>query len=414
MPSVSVIIPALDEEQSIGAVLDAIPRHLAREIVVVDGGSHDATVAVARARGARVVNEPLRGYGRACVKGVSEANGDVLVFLDADGSSDPRDIEALVAPILKGDLDLVLGSRLHPYGDRSIDRGAMPLQQRLGNKLGAFLIRILYRLPLTDLGPYRAVRRRALLALPLQNLTYGWPTEMIVRAANAGWRIVVVPVSSRSRTGGRSKISGTIRGASLAAAHIIGVILRSAPLGRRTAVAAPPEDGWNPPASVVVIMARQPMPGRTKTRLCPPLSAAQAAGLYECMLKDTIGVVSGVRGTAVAIAVTPATAVSEMEGLVPRGELLYGARRSARVTENLRVLAAFFAPLVSIPFDDVCAEQYGALRASLVAAGHPIGPNDLLIAATSLAYDLTLVTHNLREFSRIPALKIEDWEEAAP
>ena len=99
---------------------------------------------------------------------------------------------------------------------------------------------------------------------------------------------------------------------------------------------------------------------------------------------------------------------------VTRAELLYGARRSARVAENLRVLAAFFAPLVSLPFDDACAEAYGAIRASLAAAGRPIGPNDLLIAATALAHDLTLVTHNVREFSRIPALKIEDWEDAAP
>jgi len=99
---------------------------------------------------------------------------------------------------------------------------------------------------------------------------------------------------------------------------------------------------------------------------------------------------------------------------VTRAELLYGARRSARVAENLRLLVAFFAPLVSVPFDDACAEQYGALRASLAGAGRPIGPNDLLIAATALAYDLTLVTHNLREFARIPALKIEDWEEPGP
>ena len=99
---------------------------------------------------------------------------------------------------------------------------------------------------------------------------------------------------------------------------------------------------------------------------------------------------------------------------VTRAELLYGARHSARVAENLRVLTAFFAPLVSVPFDDACAEEYGGIRASLAAAGRPIGPNDMLIAATALAHDLTLVTHNLREFSRIPALKIEDWEEATP
>jgi tRNA(fMet)-specific endonuclease VapC len=99
---------------------------------------------------------------------------------------------------------------------------------------------------------------------------------------------------------------------------------------------------------------------------------------------------------------------------VTRAELLYGARRSARVAENLRLLAGFVAPLVSLPFDDACAEQYGALRATLAAAGQPIGPNDLLIAATALAHDLTLVTHNLREFSRVAGLKLEDWERTAP
>ena len=130
-------------------------------------------------------------------------------------------------------------------------------------------------------------------------------------------------------------------------------------------------------------------------------------------LLDTNGCIRVLNGSsAPLIARLRSHAPSEIRvSSVTRAELLYGARRSARVTENLRLLASFFAPLVSLPFDDACAEEYGALRATLSAAGRPIGPNDLLIAATALAHDLTLVTHNLREFSRITGLKIEDWEE---
>ena len=224
MPSVTAVIPALDEERSIGPVLDAIPKDIVQEVIVVDGGSRDGTAAVAAARGARVVWERRRGYGRACALGAAEARGEVIVFMDADGAADPREIAELLAPIAQGGADLVLGSRLAG----SVAAGAMPWHQRLGNRLSAFLIRLLYGLALTDLGPFRAVRRVLLAKMPLEDLTYGWPTEMIVKAVRAGWRIAEVPVSCNPRTGGRSKISGTVGGTALATFHILRTIARHA------------------------------------------------------------------------------------------------------------------------------------------------------------------------------------------
>jgi len=218
--SVAVIIPALNEEESIGQVLAAIPTDVIDEIIVVDGGSRDDTVAIAQAGGARVVHEPQRGYGRACATGAAAAQGDVVLFLDADGADDPAQIPDLLAPILGGQADMVLGSRL--AGE--IAPGAMPWHQRFGNWLAARLIRHLYGLPLTDLSPFRAVRRELLLRLEMKEMTYGWPTEMIVKAARRGWRVVEMPVRYRPRLGGRSKISGTVRGTALATYYILWTI----------------------------------------------------------------------------------------------------------------------------------------------------------------------------------------------
>lgn len=227
--SVSVIIPALDEEESIGRVLAAIPRDEVEEIIVVDGGSTDDTAAIAQAAGARVIYEPRRGYGQACAAGVVAANGGIVFFLDADGADDPGQIPDLLAPILDGAADLVLGSRLA----EELAPDAMPWHQRFGNRLAARLIRWLYGLPLTDLSPFRAIRRESLLALGMKEMTHGWPTEMIVKAARGGWRIVEVPVHYHPRSGGRSKISGTVRGTVLAAYHILRLILLYArPIGR--------------------------------------------------------------------------------------------------------------------------------------------------------------------------------------
>jgi glycosyltransferase involved in cell wall biosynthesis len=223
--SVAVVLPTLNEEASIGAVLAAIPPGTVDQVIVVDAESSDATVAIAEAAGARVVSEPRRGYGRACATGIAAATeADVVLFLDADGADDPAHIPDLLVPILSGQAEMVLGSRL--AGD--LDPAAMPRHQRFGNWLSAWLIRRLYRLPLSDLAPFRAVDRRRLLQLGMEDMTYGWPTEMIVKAARAGWRVVEVPVRYRPRIGGRSKISGTLRGTVLATYHILVTIFRYA------------------------------------------------------------------------------------------------------------------------------------------------------------------------------------------
>jgi glycosyltransferase involved in cell wall biosynthesis len=232
----TVIIPTLNEAETLGGVLaalaacmqaasaDAIPRSLAAEILVVDGCSTDGTPTIAEAGGARLISEPRRGYGRACAAGVCAAQGEIVVFLDADGADDPRQLPELVAPLISGQAEMALGSRLAGQ----VEVGAMPWHQKAGNRLCARLIHRLYGLPITDLSPFRAVLRAELLKLDLQELTYGWPTEMIVKAARCGWRIREVPVDYHRRRDGQSKISGTWRGSLLATYHILNTILRYA------------------------------------------------------------------------------------------------------------------------------------------------------------------------------------------
>jgi glycosyltransferase involved in cell wall biosynthesis len=224
MPFTSVIIPALNEAESILQVLEALPRQLLAEILVVDGGSTDGTPELVVSFGARLIQEPQRGYGRACAAGLAAAQGEIVVFLDADGADDPSVLPRLVQPIQEGKAELVLGSRLAG----GITPGAMPWHQRFGNMLAAWSIHQLYGLALTDLSPFRAVDRQALLDLGMRDMTYGWPTEMIARAARFGWRIHEIPVPYRPRLGGRSKISGTLRGTVFAAHHIFAAILRYA------------------------------------------------------------------------------------------------------------------------------------------------------------------------------------------
>jgi len=219
---ISVIIPALNEAESIGQVLSEIPRDFATEILVVDGGSKDDTVAIAETAGATVIRETRPGYGRACDTGVAEASGEWVVFLDADGADDPAYLPHLVTPFETGDTDLVLGSRL--LG--GVDQGAMPWHQYFGNWLSAMLIRRLYRLEITDLSPFRAVNRQKVRSLQMQEMTYGWPTEMIVKAARSGWRIREIPVVYRARRGGKSKISGTLKGTVLATYFILQMIFK--------------------------------------------------------------------------------------------------------------------------------------------------------------------------------------------
>jgi glycosyltransferase involved in cell wall biosynthesis len=224
MMAVSVIIPAWNEAESIAAVLAEISPELVTEVLVVDGGSNDGTPHIAAQSGARVLYESRRGYGRACATGADAAIGDILVFLDADGADDPRHLPDLLAPIQAYTADMVLGSRLAGR----IQPGAMPWHQRSGNWLSAVLIQQLYGLRLTDLSPFRAVRKSKLSELNMQEMTYGWPTEMIVKAARRRWRLTEVPVDYRPRLGGQSKISGTVKGTILATYFIMKVIARYA------------------------------------------------------------------------------------------------------------------------------------------------------------------------------------------
>lgn len=221
---ITAILPALNEAGNLGRVLDEFPAGLVHEVIVVDGGSTDGTPDIAHEHGARVIVEPRRGYGRACARGVAVASGDVLVFLDADGADMPADMPALLAPIRADAADMVLGSRLR----LPLPPGAMPFHQRFGNWLAGALIRRLYRQPVTDLAPYRAVRADMLAALDMREMTYGWPTEMIVKALRRGYRVQEVPVGYRPRFSGHSKISGTLKGTVLAAYYILGTTFRYA------------------------------------------------------------------------------------------------------------------------------------------------------------------------------------------
>ena len=221
--NITVIIPALNEAGNIRQLVTEVRATVPLEVLVVDNGSTDATAAEARAAGATVVGEMRRGYGYACAAGVAAASGaDVLIFLDGDYSFSPSELPALLQPIESDQADLVLGSRWLGH----IEPGAMPPQQRFGNWLTARLMNRLYGLAITDLGPYRAIRRVLIDQLDLREMTYGWPSEMLVKAARRQARIVEVPVHYRSRRAGRSKVSGTLRGTLRAGWSILSVTLR--------------------------------------------------------------------------------------------------------------------------------------------------------------------------------------------
>lgn len=220
---VGVVIPAYNEAESLPRVLADIPRELVDEIIVVDNASTDGTAAAARSGGARVVRQILRGYGHACAAGVAALGPvDVVVQLDADYSDDPRELPLLLAPLRDDAADLVIGSR--ELGE--LTPGALAPHQRFGNWLTARIMRALYGVRVTDLGPFRAIRRPALERLALAERTYGWSVEMMVKAARAGYRIREVPVRYRPRYAGQSKVSGSLRGSLKAGAVIIGTSLR--------------------------------------------------------------------------------------------------------------------------------------------------------------------------------------------
>jgi glycosyltransferase involved in cell wall biosynthesis len=219
---VSVVIPTRNEAGAIGRVLADIPPGIVREVIVVDSDSSDETPFIAASMGARVIPESRHGYGRACLTGLANADAaDVVVFLDGDYSDRPAELPLLLEPILQRRADITIGSRL--AGRNSL--GAMPWHARFGNWLAAALIRNLYGVKITDLGPFRAVRTEVLEAVALEETSYGWAVELILKGAIGGFRIAEVPVSYHPRIG-KSKISGTVRGTIGAAWFILSRIAR--------------------------------------------------------------------------------------------------------------------------------------------------------------------------------------------
>ncbi|MDB4966792.1 MAG: hypothetical protein JWN44_2481 [Myxococcales bacterium] len=226
---VDAIIPALDEEAALPGVLAELRATVVRNVIVVDNGSTDRTREVALAAGALVVDEPHRGYGAACLRGIEAACAlepppDVLVFLDGDGADDPSELSRLLEPLRQGRADFVIGSRVLP-GAR-VERFALTPQARAGNLLAVSMIRVLYGARQTDLGPFRAIRLDALLRLEMCDRDFGWTAEMQVKAIRERLRIAEVPASWRRRRGGKSKISGTVRGVLGAGLKIITTIVK--------------------------------------------------------------------------------------------------------------------------------------------------------------------------------------------
>ncbi len=220
---IGVVIPALNEERAIARVIADIPSWVDR-IVVVDNGSHDRTGEVAREAGAEVAVEGERGYGAACQKGIDALpTADVIVFLDGDYSDHPDEMARLVDPIVSGEADFVIGSRVRG----TLQPGALTPQQRLGNWLACRLMRLIWGIRYTDLGPFRAIRSDALQRLEMADRNYGWTVEMQIKAAELGLATLEVPVNYRPRIG-VSKVSGTVKGTVLAGAKILSTIARFA------------------------------------------------------------------------------------------------------------------------------------------------------------------------------------------
>ena len=224
--NIAVIMPALNEEAAIGGVLAAIPREDVGQILVADNGSRDATAEVARRHGAQVILAPRRGYGYACLAALAHLDPqiDTIVFLDSDGSDYPEELPQLLAPLRQNRADLVIGSRL--LGVRQ--PGALPLHQHFGNWLASRVIGLLYAAQVTDLGPFRAIRRDLLERLDMRPAAYRWTTEMLVKSLRQGARVCEVPAAYRPRLG-TSKISGTLRGSVLAGWAILTTALYYAP-----------------------------------------------------------------------------------------------------------------------------------------------------------------------------------------
>lgn len=230
-PKIDVLIPAWNEEASIPLVISDIPKEWVRQVIVCNNGSTDKTAKKALECGALVVEQPLRGYGNACLAGMGYLKNlppseqpEIVVFLDGDNSDFPEDLPDLIRPIIEQDADLVVGSRMLGH----MEPGAMTLPQRFGNWLAPALIRLFWGYQFTDLGPFRAIKWDKLLALQMQDRNFGWTVEMQVKAAKMKMKCVEVPVRYRKRRLGESKVSGTIKGAFMAGTIILKTIFKAA------------------------------------------------------------------------------------------------------------------------------------------------------------------------------------------
>jgi rSAM/selenodomain-associated transferase 1 len=284
---VAIVMPALNEEAAIGRHVRAVAEHpLLRalpieRLIVVDNGSDDGTEAAARAAGAEVIPEPKRGYGAACLAGVRAAAGaDVILLMDADGSDDPADAARIARCVLSGAADLAMGSRAHG----ATEAGALTLQQRAGNAVGALALRALYGARVSDLGPLRAMRRAALLRLEMREMRYGWSTEMLAKAARVGLRIHEEPVAYHQRIAGKSKVGGTLRGSVMASAHILRTLSRYTHW--RPSTTSAQEAATESSRQALFIVVRTPIAGQTKTRLGAHIGHETAAALYSAFLRD--------------------------------------------------------------------------------------------------------------------------------
>ena len=273
--AIAVIIPAYNEEPSIGKVVSSIPQWV-DDIIVADNGSTDGTAEVARSHGARVVFEPERGYGAACLAAMASLDEpDIVVFLDGDFSDYPEEMHLLVDPIVTDETDVVIGSRI--LGKR--ESGALTPQARFGNWLSCMLIRWLWQITYTDLGPFRAVRHKTLKALAMRDRNYGWTVELQIKAARDKVRIREVPVSYRRRIG-KSKVSGTVKGVIGAGVKILYTIFLAA-------VGLLPGEIQEEPRERLILFTRYPMPGKTKSRLIPALGPDGAADL-QCLMTERV------------------------------------------------------------------------------------------------------------------------------